>query len=96
VWAIGTDADQYLSAPKDQQPFILTSNLKRVDVAVYETIKNFVNGTFKSGVQTFDLKADGVGYATSGGFVDDIKSKLDDLADQIKSGQIKVPATLSG
>ncbi|HXJ66190.1 MAG TPA: BMP family ABC transporter substrate-binding protein, partial [Actinomycetota bacterium] len=96
VWAIGTDADQYLSAPKDQQPYILTSNLKRVDTAVYETIKNFVNGTFKNGVQTFDLKADGVGYATSGGFVDDIKSQLDDLAAQIKSGQIKVPATLSG
>ncbi len=96
VWAIGTDSDQYLSAPPDQQPFILTSNLKRVDVAVYDTIKDYVNGNFTGGIKTFDLKSDGVGYATSGGFVDDIKSKLDELAGNIKAGIIKVPTTLGG
>ena len=95
VWAIGTDSDQYLSAPKDQQPYILTSNLKRVDVAVYDTIKAYVSHAFQSGIQTFDLKAGGVGYATSGGFVDDIKDKLDSLSQQIVSGAIKVPTTLS-
>jgi basic membrane protein A len=95
VWAEGTDSDQYLSAPPDQQPYILTSNLKHVDVAVYETIRDFVNGTFAGGIHTFDLKANGVGYTTSGGFVDDIKGQLDDLADQIKSGAIQVPTTLS-
>jgi basic membrane protein A len=96
VWAIGTDSDQYLSAPKDQQPYILTSNLKRVDVAVYDTIRDYVQGKFKGGIKTFDLKADGVGYATSGGFVDDIESQLNDLADQIKAGDIEVPTTLQG
>ncbi len=95
VWAEGTDSDQYLSAPADQQPYILTSNLKRVDVAVYQAIADYVGGTFTGGIKTFDLKAGGVGYATSGGFVDDIKSQLDDLADQIKSGAIQVPTTLS-
>jgi basic membrane protein A len=95
VWAIGTDSDQYLSAPKDQQPYILTSNLKRVDVAVYDTIKDFVGGNYSGGIKTFDLKADGVGYATSGGFVDDIKTQLDDLASQIKDGTIEVPTTLN-
>jgi basic membrane protein A len=95
VWAEGTDSDQYLSAPADQQPFILTSNLKRVDVAVFNTIQDEVNGTFTGGIKTFDLKAGGVGYATSGGFVDDIKAKLDDLAAKIKSGQITVPTTPS-
>lgn len=96
VWAIGTDSDQYLSAPPAQQPFILTSNLKRVDVAVYDTIKDYVNGNFTGGIKTFDLKSDGIGYATSGGFVDDIKSKLDELAGNIKAGIIKVPTTLGG
>jgi len=91
VWAEGTDSDQYLSAPSDQQPYILTSNLKRVDVAVYETIKAYVNNQFQGGIRTFDLKAGGVGYATSGGFVDDIKDQLDAIADKIKSGEITVP-----
>ena len=39
----------------------------------------------------FDLKADGVGYSTSGGQVDDIKAKLDDFKQQIIDGKIKVP-----
>ncbi len=95
VWAIGTDSDQYLSAPPEQQPFILTSNLKRVDVATYDTIQAFSEGKFVGGIQTFDLNNDGVGYATSGGFVDDIEGQLNDLADQIKSGAIVVPDTLS-
>ncbi len=93
VWAIGVDSDQYLTAPADQQPQILTSMLKRVDVAVYETIKDYVNNSFKGGIRTFDLKADGVGYSTSGGFVDDIKSQLDAIADKIKSGEITVPTS---
>jgi basic membrane protein A len=91
VWAIGTDSDQYLSAPSDQQPFILTSNLKNVDVAVYNAIRDYVQGKFVGGIQTFDLKANGVGYATSGGFVDDIKSQLDAIAEKIKGGSITVP-----
>jgi basic membrane protein A len=91
VWAEGTDSDQYLSAPPEQQPYILTSNLKRVDVAVYETIKDYAEGNFEGGIKTFDLAADGVGYATSGGFVDDIKDQLDELAGQIKDGTIEVP-----
>jgi basic membrane protein A and related proteins len=91
VWAIGVDSDQYLTAPADQQPYILTSMLKRVEVAVFETIKDFVNDQFKGGYRTFDLKANGVGYATSGGFVDDIKSQLEELKQQIIDGTITVP-----
>jgi basic membrane protein A len=95
VWAEGTDSDQWLSASSDQQPYILTSNLKRVDTAVYDTIRDFVQGKYTGGVHTFDLKAGGVGYATSGGFVDDIKSQLDAIAEKIKSGSITVPTTPS-
>ncbi len=96
VWAIGVDSDQYqqmkASAPQ-LAAYILTSMLKRVDVAVYDTIKSYVNGTFTGGVQTFDLKVNGVGYSTSGGFVNDIKAQLDSLKQQIISGQITVPTT---
>ncbi len=95
VWAEGTDSDQFVSAPSDEQPFILTSNLKRVDVAVYDTIRDYVQGKFTGGIKTFDLKAGGVGYASSGGFVNDIKSQLDGIAEQIKSGAITVPTTPS-
>jgi len=93
VWAIGVDSDQYLGVGADLQPYILTSMLKRVDTAVYDTTKDFVEGTFTSGVHVFDLKVDGVGYATSGGFIDDIVPQLEDFKAKIISGEITVPTT---
>lgn len=95
VWAIGVDSDQYNSINDPSlQPFILTSMEKHVNVAVYETIKDFVNGNVQVGkTRVFDLKNDGVGYSTSGGFIDDIKSQLDDLKKQIIGGTITVPTT---
>ena len=89
--AIGVDSDQYNTVDASLKDVIITSMLKRVDVAVYTFIKDNGNGNFKAGVQTFDLKVDGVGYATSGGQIDDIKSKLEDFKAQIVSGAITVP-----
>ena len=74
-WAIGVDSDQYLTAPAAQQKQILTSMLKRVDVATFDMIKSVADGSPLTSYQTYDLKKDGVGYSTSGGFVDDIKSR---------------------
>lgn len=94
AWAIGVDSDQYLTAQsEDQKQHILTSMLKRVDVAVYSTIKAQKDGTFKGGAApiVYDLKTDGVGYSTSGGFVDDIKAQLDQIKADIVSGKITVP-----
>ncbi len=89
--AIGVDSDQYESAAADLKPVIMTSMLKRVDVAVFDFIKSAQAGTPLTGVQTFDLKKDGVGYSTSGGQVDDIKDKLEAAKTQITSGSVKVP-----
>ena len=92
--AIGVDSDQYESIGDETlQPVILTSMLKRVDNAVYAAMKDVVEGTDIPSITTFDLASDGVGYSTSGGQVDDIKTQLDELAAQIKDGTIKVPTT---
>ena len=90
-WAIGVDSDQYLLAKPDEQKHILTSMIKHVDVAVFQTIKAIADGDTKGGIITFDLKSDGVGYATSGGFLDDVKTKLDAYKADIISGKIVVP-----
>jgi basic membrane protein A len=93
VFGIGVDSDQYQSVGDPSlQPFILTSMEKHVNVAVYTTIKQYVEGTLKTGTNpVFDLKNDGVGFSTSGGFVDDIKAQLNDLKQQIIDGKITVP-----
>lgn len=91
VWAIGVDSDQYNTADPAVQEFILTSMLKRVDVAVFEAIRAQCEGTFTAGPTAYDLSVDGVGYSTSGGFVDDITDQLEDFKAQIVSGDIVVP-----
>jgi len=91
VWAIGVDSDQYELVSAELQPYILTSMLKKVDVATYSTIEGFCAGDDVSGIQVFDLSVDGVGYSTSGGNVDDIVDQLDAFKEQIVSGEIEVP-----
>lgn len=94
--AIGVDADQSLTVKKDQVPQILTSMTKRVDVAIYETIKAFVNGKYKAGVQQFGLKENGVGYAVNKfnqALISPLQPKLDALRKDIIAGKIKVPST---
>ncbi len=90
-WAIGVDSDQYLTATPEQQAHILTSMLKRVDVAVFETAKAVQNGDLAGGFKVFDLSIDGVGYSTSGGYLDEFKTQLDDFKAKIVSGEIVVP-----
>lgn len=92
VWAIGVDSDQYLTVGEPLNAVILTSMLKRVDNAVFLTIEEFVAEGDVSGTTTFDLASEGVGYSTSGGFIDDITGDLDAFAEQITSGEIEVPA----
>ncbi len=91
VWAIGVDSDQYNTVSEDVQEYILTSMLKRVDVSVLEITTAHVNGDFSSGNTVYDLSVDGVGYSTSGGFVDDIVDELEDYKAQIIAGDIVVP-----
>ncbi|BDG59711.1 BMP family lipoprotein [Caldinitratiruptor microaerophilus] len=94
---IGVDSDQSLSAKEDQRPYILTSMLKRVDVAVYETIKSLVEGKWKGGYRVFGLADDGVGYAENQynqQMLADIKPRLEDLKKRIVAGEIQVPVDL--
>jgi basic membrane protein A and related proteins len=94
VWGIGVDSDQASTEPADLAPFILTSMIKHVDVAVYETMKSEKEGTFKGGPRVFAAADGGVDYATTGGNVDDIKDKLEGMKADMASGKIKVPSAL--
>jgi basic membrane protein A and related proteins len=93
LWAIGVDSDQYnqVADKPELQAHILTSMLKRVDVAVGKAITDFLEGNFTPGAVRLGIAEGGIGYATSGGFVDDIKTQLDDYSAQIVDGTIVVP-----
>lgn len=93
--AIGVDSDQYNTIGDPAlQPVILTSMLKRVDVAVFEFVSAFIDGSVQGGTDIiYDLSVDGVGLATSGGLIDDIQGDIDGFREQIVNGDIDVPTT---
>ena len=88
--SIGVDANQnYLHPGK-----VLTSMLKRVDVAVYNVMKSGKDGTFKPGVQALGLAEDGVGYAMDDNNKPLVTPEMQAAAEKAKadiiSGAIKV------
>jgi basic membrane protein A and related proteins len=98
IWAIGVDADQYNIVAKNAgKDYIMTSMLKRVDVATYQAIKAYVDGKPLTGARKFDLKDDGVGYAISNpaGLPKSIQTRLDKVKADIIAGKIVVPTTPS-
>ena len=89
--AIGVDSDQALTASAAVKGVIITSMIKKVDVATFDFIKSLTENKFTAGTKVYDLKAGGVGYSTTGGKIDDIKAKIEGFKAQIISGKIVVP-----
>jgi basic membrane protein A len=72
----------------------MTSMLKRVDNAVVSFVGDFVEGSVEGGSDiVYDLESDGVGLATTGGFIEDIQGDIDEYRQQIVDGEIEVPTT---
>jgi basic membrane protein A len=91
--AIGVDSDQYASAPADLKPVILTSMLKRLDLAVRDYVRGYARNSPYPRVKTFDLASDAVGYSRSNPLVQPYVARTDDLKQQIIAGEISVPDT---
>ncbi|MBA1158653.1 BMP family lipoprotein [Microvirga mediterraneensis] len=87
---IGVDSNQNALHPGK----ILTSMVKRVDVATYNVFDQAKKGSFKSGLQVLGLKEDGVAWALDDNnkslITPDMKAAADKAAEGIKSGSIKV------
>lgn len=88
--AIGVDSNQYFQVDEAQQACMLSSMLKRVDVAVYDVIQKFVAEEFEAGTTVYDLSNGGIDYAVAGGQVPDTAA-IDELKQQIIDGEITVP-----
>ena len=91
-YAIGVDRDQSNLAPEN----VLTSALKKVNVGVYDAVKELKNGKLKGGQEkVYGLKEDGVGIpeTTKKLVPQDVLDYVNGMIEKIKSGEIKVPAT---
>jgi basic membrane protein A len=88
--AIGVDSNQNGLAPGA----VLTSMLKRVDVAAYETFKDAMDGNFSSGVKILGIAEGGVDWAEESNnaplITADIKSAIEAARADILSGKVSV------
>ena len=86
------DADQY-----DEMPgTVVTSLVKRVDVVVFDAIREVTAGRFRPGMRVFGLAEDGIDYVHDGphaaGLPDAVKARVADLRSQVVAGARRVPA----
>lgn len=94
IFAIGVDSDQ---AQLNPEAPILTSVVKRVDTAVFETIEAARNGNFPGGeVREFGLEDKGIGLAPFRRFDDmvpqEVKDQVDQARQSIIDGETQVPS----
>jgi basic membrane protein A len=100
VWTIGVDSDQWQTATADEQKNMLTSVIKRVDVAVYDLIR-VVNsgGSLSERIEpnerifgrVYGVPQGGLSLARSGGFIEGFMVEISKAENGMKSGQIIVP-----
>lgn len=89
--AIGVDADQH-----DEMPgTVITSMMKRADVAVFDVIEAVAKKEWKSGLASFGLTEDGVGYVSEGphgaAIPPEVKARVAELRRRVVAGEIAVP-----
>jgi basic membrane protein A len=102
IWTIGVDSPQmYLGTADPDNPtaptFCLTSMLKRVDVAVYNMIRNIHYGNFTGGPKTFNLANGGVGFEINTDLLtlpSSVITAVDDLKALIIAGTVTVPSDI--
>lgn len=89
-FVIGVDSNQNGVKPG----FVLTSMVKRVDNAVYDVVKEVVQGKFAGGFHVFGLDKDGVAYAIDDNnkalIPPDVIVAVEEAKKKIVAGQITV------
>jgi basic membrane protein A len=98
AWGIGTDTDWYINVFEngavDGSEKLLTSAMKRLDNAVFDTISDVKFGEFTSGTVLYDLAVDGVGlapYHEADPFVSqDVRDEIDQIRQGIINGTIDI------
>ena len=90
IWAIGVDTDQSILAPDH----VITSAMKRVDIASQDISKAVADGSYTSGVHMYDLSNGGVDLAPTRDHIPaDVLSYVEAAKADIIAGKKTVPTT---
>ena len=92
IWGIGVDVDQ-----SHLGRHIRTSAVKRMDVAVFDTIEELARGTLETGrTSRFSLENRGVGLGTISAAVPrSFKAEIEDVRAEIVAGKIPIASSVT-
>ena len=92
IWAIGVDTDQSTLAPEH----VLTSAMKRVDVASQDISKAVAEGNFTAGIHMYDLSNGGVDLAPTRDHIPaDVLETVEAAKAAIIAGEKSVPTSVA-
>ena len=92
IWAIGVDTDQSTLAPEH----VLTSAMKRVDVASQDIAKAVAEGNFTAGIHMYDLSNGGVDLAPTRDHIPaDVLETVEAAKAAIIAGEKSVPTSVA-
>jgi basic membrane protein A len=90
--AIGVDSDQFAEMPDT----VVTSMVKRADVAVFDTIVAVTKGRFEGGMHVFGVSDGAIDYVHEGPHAvllpRPVIARVEQLRDEIASGRVTVPS----
>lgn len=90
IYAIGVDADQSHIAPDT----VITSAMKRVDIAVQDISKSVKEGAYAGGLHMYDITNGGVDIApTQDLLTEEVIAKVEEVKAQLLDGTIVVPTS---
>ncbi|MBQ8217954.1 MAG: BMP family ABC transporter substrate-binding protein [Oscillospiraceae bacterium] len=91
IWAIGVDTDQSTLAPD----YVITSAMKRVDVASQDISKAVADGSYEAGVHLYDLSNGGVDLSPTRDHIPaEVLETVEAAKAAIIAGEYVVPTTV--
>jgi basic membrane lipoprotein Med (substrate-binding protein (PBP1-ABC) superfamily)/DNA-binding SARP family transcriptional activator len=97
LWAIGIDNDQWYEAKPEEQLHVLTSIVKRGDLAAYDLVEHMLNGGPAGVAFRLGLAKGGFTYSTQGdALTPDIVARLEGAIADVSEGLVTVPTVPTG
>ncbi len=95
-WVIGSESDWSLGLEPHLQPHVLTSAIRQWDVAVFETINDYLNGDLGPGISILGLDRGAVRLARSEHLTAESLEEVELLSSSVVDGPITIPRAPTG
>jgi basic membrane lipoprotein Med (substrate-binding protein (PBP1-ABC) superfamily)/DNA-binding SARP family transcriptional activator len=90
VWTIGSDVDEFVTLRQSERGVVLTSTIKRFDVAVEAAVADFLDGDLAAGETVLGLADEAVELSRKGDHLTAVDGQLQNLEGELAGGHISV------